>query len=659
MTDRFPTLGVMTAATARAWPDRLAAIDEREQLDYRTLDATAAAWAAALTERTGLRAGDVAVLSMPRSARLIVAFHALSRLGCTIVPVSHDIPEARLAYIVGNADASAVLVDTAGDSGGGAPAPDLGDTPVLDIATLSAPSAAPPAEAPDPATVAIASGRPAYIIYTSGTTGDPKGVATGHDAILCRYHDWNAAFGLDRRPMRILQTSKPGFDLFVGDLVKAFGSGGTLVMCPDMAILQPDELTRWLTGYSIDYVDTVPAVLRALVEHFRAVGGDLSGLAMFNCGADFWTRGEYLQAKETLRIGRLFNGYGVTECAVESIVFEDDGLLLRDRDTLPIGRPLASERVLVVDESLRPVPDGTIGQLCLGGPGVAMGYIKDPERNARAFVVLPEAPDAGRVYLTGDLARVAPDGQIEFHGRNDTQIKIRGNRIEIHEIERVLERHPDVRQAVVHFDPERVGLHAFVLMADGARFDREALAAFAATWLPAYMRPGEILAVAEIALNRNNKVDRKALFLSTRRDPAIQRVPDAETLGGCRDPETLLAAFAASDLDLVSLVAEFVKPAARRTILARRPAATAKGHGRPALQLEIVVDDGRALKKAHAELYGHPVVARPGMVPDERVIEIAMGGLDIRCLFRPRTNAAPAADADDLWVIHDDGPSAD
>lgn len=657
MTDAFPTLGAMIAAAARAWPERLAAIDARERIDYRTLDATAAAWATALNARVGLRPGDAAVLSMPRSARLIVAFHALARLGCTIVPVNHDIPEARLRYIVENAEARAVLIDQ--DADDAALPTNFGDAPVVDIAALPAPSAEPRPEAPDPTSLEIAAERPAYVIYTSGTTGDPKGVATGHAAILRRYHDWNAVFGLDRRPMRILQAAKPGFDVFVGDLVKAFGSGATLVVCPDMAILQPDELFRWLVEYRIDYFDTVPAVLRTLVEHVRTVDGDLSGLEIINCGADFWTRSEYLQARETLGIGRLFNGYGVTECAVESTLFEDDGNLLRDRETLPIGRPMTSERILIVDDALRPVPDGTVGQLCLGGPCVAMGYVKDPERNARAFVALPDAPEAGRVYLTGDLARVAPDGQIEFVGRNDTQIKIRGNRIEIHEIERVLERHPDVRQAVVHFDAERVGLHAFVLSADGVRFDRRALAAFAAAHLPAYMRPTEILAVAEIPLNRNNKVDRKALFLSTRREAPHGRMPDAETLGRCEDPEALLAAFAASDLDLVALVAEFVKPAARRTILVHRPAATPDRDGRAALRLEILLDDARALKRTHAELYGHPVVVVPGTRVDERAIEIAMDGLDIHCLFRPRAGATPDADAHALWVVHDDGPPTD
>jgi hypothetical protein len=456
--------------------------------------------------------------------------------------------------------------------------------------------------------------------------------------------------------MRILQAAKPGFDVFIGDVVKAFGSGGTLVVCPDMAILQPDALTRWITEYRIDYFDTVPAVLRNLVEHLQAIGGDLSGLEIFNCGADLWSRSEYLHAREVLKVGRLFNSYGVTECAVESTLFEDDGVSLRDRETLPIGRPNASDRILIVDETLQPVPEGTVGQLCLGGPCVAMGYVKQPERNARAFVVLPKAPEFGRVYLTGDLARIAPDGNIEFIGRNDTQIKIRGNRVEIHEIERLLERHPDVRQAVVLFDAEHASLHAFVTLADGAGFDRAALAAFAAGHLPAYMRPAEILAVARIPLNANNKVDRKALFLATRRGATARPGPDACALARCENLEALQAALAAWDLDLAAVIAEFVKPSARRTVLVRRPSESKEGEGRVALRVQILVESLRSLKKTHAELYGYPVAVQPGGNLDERAISIAMNGLDIHCLFRTWTDADAAGFAGDAWIVHDDGP---
>lgn len=656
MTTRHSTLGDLFSATARAWPDRIAVVDEHERLDYRTLDATAAAWAAALTQRAGLRAGDTVVLCLQRNARLILAFHALARLGCTIVPVNHDTPEARLTYIAANADAKAVLTEYVVTSEDGSTAASIDDTPILDIATLPPPTASLP-EAPVPSRSGVASESPAYVIFTSGTTGDPKGVAIGHDAILHRYDDWNAAFGLEQRPMRILQTAKPGFDVFIGDVVKAFGSGGTLVVCPDMAILEPGALVRWINDHRIDYIDIVPAILRVLIEHFRTTGGDLSGLAILNCGADIWTKTEYLQAKHTLRPGRLFNSYGVTECAVESTLFEDDGQLLQARDGLPIGRPLPNDRIMIVDESLRPLPDGMLGQLCLGGPCVAMGYIKDPERNARAFVMLPHAPEAGRVYLTGDFARIAPDGQIEFHGRNDTQIKIRGHRIEIHDIERVLERLPGVRQAVVFFNAEPLHLHAFVQMTDGTRFERETVAAFAAAQLPSYMRPVEILEVDDFPLNLNNKVDRKALFTSTRRSDAIFSAPWAGVLDASQDRETLLASCADNGIDLASLIAEFVKPSARHSIFVHRPLPFPDG--RAVLRLEVIVQDRSALKKAHPELYGCPVFVHDGKEEEERLVEFTMRGLEMHCLFRWGARASRPPATDDLWIVHDDGPHTD
>jgi amino acid adenylation domain-containing protein len=671
--DHPATLGALFARTARAWPDRVAVIDADTVLDYRAFEARTTAWAAALALDPGLRPGDAVVLYMPRDARLVIALNALARLGCSVVPVSGDIPAARLAYIANDAAAKAVLLVR----DGAAASPErIGDALVVDIGRLPEETAEaagthlPPADAGDAS---------AYVIYTSGTTGHPKGVATSHAAILRRYEDWRTVYGLDRAPLRILQVAKAGFDVFIGDVVKALGSGGTLVMCPDMAILQPDALRRWLVDYRIDYVDIVPALVRNLVEYLETTGGDLAGLSMLNCGADLWTKAEYLHFREVLKVDRLFNSYGVTECAVESTVFEDDGVALAGRDTLPIGRPLPSDRVLIVDEALRPIPQGEIGQLCLGGPCLATGYIGLPERTARAFVTLPDHPEAGRVYLTGDLARIAADGLIEFAGRNDAQIKIRGNRVEIHEIERVLERHPDVRQAVVYFDAERSALHAFVVTSD-ARFDSLAIAAFAAGFLPTYMRPASIRSVDRIPLNQNHKIDRKALFMAhintAAQAPARPRRKRPNELYRCRDLAELSAALDRHGIDIAALVGEFVKPSARRAILVAGSLAEQTASPLSDLDLLILLDDGGAFKKARAELYGQPINIVPTHDPEEKVVSMIVDGLEIECQFLVNEALTPDMQADARtmprrarlaehnkflsrlaggWTAHDDG----
>ena len=652
--------------TAGRFPDRLAVQDAATSLDYKQLDELADRWSAALAN-SGLRSGDAIVLFMPRCTALVAALYSIVKLQGVLVPVSDDMPAARLEFIVKDARARAVLVT--GKQAAALPRA-IADATVIDVESLAAP--------PQPALEPRDRQELAYIVYTSGTTGYPKGVCTSHASITARYRDWNSLFGLDRAPLRILQIAKAGFDVFIGDVVKSMGSGAALIICPDMVVVNPAELYRWLVEERIDYVDIVPAVLRNLIEYMTERGLDLASLSIVNCGADLWTKAEYLSFRAILKVKRLFNGYGVSECSVESIMFEDDGTILANKTTLPIGRPLDSDHVLIVDEQLRPVGSDTVGQLCLGGPCVSLGYLNLPERNREVFVTLPYNGTDERFYLTGDLATRDSGGIIEFIGRIDSQIKINGNRVELHEIERVLERHPDVKQAVAYYDAQDTALYAFVVPMAPARFDSNQLGKSIEAHLPRYMWPRRIVPIERAILNQNHKVDRKAVFMASTIKSNRNRKKQSNDLYKCRSVEQLLANLHARDIDIKLLIDEFIKPSMRRSILVGGSLAEQTASAVSDLDLLILLDDARAFKRQKTDLFGHRVNYLPSPDEHEIIASIFISGLEIECQFlvNDKLTVSTAPDHTDYklarqsrlaennkflcrlaspWVVRDDG----
>lgn len=620
--------------TIERFPDRLAVRDADTSIDYKQLDDLADRWSAALAN-SGLCSGDAIVLFMPRGVALVAALYSIVKLQGVVVPVSDDMPAARLEFIVKDARARAVLV-TAKQAA--VLTPKMGDATVIDVERLATASQS----APKPRDRQEL----AYIVYTSGTTGYPKGVCTSHAAITARYRDWQSLYGLDRVALRILQVAKAGFDVFIGDVVKSMGSGAGLIICPDMAVLNPAELYRWLVEQRIDYVDMVPAVLRNLTEYMTERGIDLASLSMLNCGADLWTKAEYLSFRKTLKVKRLFNSYGVSECSVESTVFEDDGAILVNKSSLPIGRPLDSDHVLIVDEQLRPVGSGTVGQLCLGGPCVSPGYLNLPERNQEVFVRLPHNGSEERFYLTGDLATMDSHGIIEFVGRIDSQIKINGNRVELHEIERVLERHPDVKQAVAYYDSQDTALYAFVVPIAAAGFDSNTLGKWLEEHLPRYMWPRRIVPIERTILNQNHKVDRKAVFMSSTIKSNKNRKKRSNDLYKCHSVDQLLANLQTKDIDIKLLVDEFIKPSMRRSILVGGSLAEQTASPVSDLDLLILLDDSRAFKRQKTDVFGHRVNYLPSSDEHETIASIFLNGLEIECQFlvNDKLTASTAAD---------------
>jgi amino acid adenylation domain-containing protein len=452
-----------------------------------------------------------------KSIALVESVLATLKSGGAYLPFDVATPPERLARVLRDAAPTIVLTDAAAQATVAEAVAQLGsDAPrVVRVDRDAAAWADAPAQAPDPTVVGCTAESLAYVIHTSGSTGEPKGVMVEHRQIAAICAAWEDTCAL-RPGLRHLQMASPAFDVFTADLLRALSYGGTLVLCPMETVLDAGALYRILRGSRIDVADFVPAVLDALVQHVEAVGGDLHFLSTVVCGSDVWSPEAARRARAVCGPSvRLINAYGLTETAVDATchVLDDDGdgSDLR-RARVPIGRPLPGVRALLLDARLRPVPEGAIGELYIGGAGVARGYLNRDDLTAARFIDNPHAPGE-RLYRTGDLARLREDGAIEHLGRNDAQLKIRGHRIEPGEIETRLARLPGVREALVvaHGDgPARV-LVAYCLCADAAALSAESLRTALRRQLPEHMVPAAYIGLAAWPLGANGKVDRRAL----------------------------------------------------------------------------------------------------------------------------------------------------
>ena len=522
----WPAAAVLEASGTRvaAGAERAVGLGEAglaaERLTYRELNARANRLARFLRRR-GVGPEVRVALWLPRSADLVVCALATLKAGGCYVPLDAAYSGERLAFMA--ADAGARVLLTRGEV---LPADALHAAEVLrlDDAALQAAIAAESEADLAPAAVGLDPGNLAYVIYTSGSTGRPKGTMIEHRGLLAAYDAYAQAYRLADVTTH-LQMASFSFDVFTGDLVRALGPGARLVLCPREVLLDPARLHRLMLAERVDGAELVPAVARALVEHLQRDGGSLDFMRLLVVSSDAWYAGE-VPALASLcgPRTRLIDSYGVTEATIDSTFLPlaaGDGTrclpVAAGAAVVPIGRPLAGNEAWVLGRELDLQPARVPGELCLGGAGVARGYLDRPDLTAEKFVPHPFAGTPGaRLYRAGDLARWLPDGSVEFLGRADSQIKVRGFRIEPGEIEAALGTHPQVRQAVVlAFDaePGQRQLVAYVVFPphDPAPPDGAELRWYLKQRLPDYMVPAIFVPLAELPLSANGKVDRRAL----------------------------------------------------------------------------------------------------------------------------------------------------
>jgi amino acid adenylation domain-containing protein len=495
----FEVAGIhrLVEAAAVAWPDRVAIASRTEQLSYAALNRRANRLARYL-RTLGTRPGTTVGLCLERSAQMVVAILAVLKAGGAYVPVDPDHPKERMASIF--ADAQAHLVLTSAPLAGSVIA--LGDQVVrLDIeeprlAEGEATNLAGP-DIPDEL---------AYVIYTSGSTGRPKGVQITHRALI---NSTLARGKFYREPAdRFLLLSSYAFDSSVAGLFWTLCGGGTLIL-PGADALDLTELVRTVADQQVTTTLTIPSLYAALLQEQRTISG--TALRNLIVAGEQCSKDIYQCHSRTLPQVRFFNEYGPTEATVWATAAE------ARRRTLglavPIGAPIANMQALVLDPFGQPTPVGVAGELHLAGVGLARGYHNAPGATARRFKPNPFGAPGDRMYATGDLVRWFPDCALEFLDRVDFQIKLNGFRIEVGEIEAVLESHPKVLRAVVQLHGEKGGerLIAYVLPSGVDAPAHDELARFVRDKLPKYMLPSQFVSIEKLPLTSTGKLDRKAL----------------------------------------------------------------------------------------------------------------------------------------------------
>ncbi|GEJ57771.1 hypothetical protein AMYX_25120 [Anaeromyxobacter diazotrophicus] len=484
-----PSFAARCEGWARRSPGACAVSFGGEALTYRELNARASALSRRLRTH-GVRRGVRVGICAERSTEMVVAVLAVMKAGGAYVPLDPTYPAQRLAFMLEDAGLGLLLAQPHLRAR-------LGSTTVqamaLDGSAMAGGEPTADEDGPGPEDVA-------YAIYTSGSTGRPKAALLKHRGLVNLSEAQRVAFGLGPGS-RVLQFSPFSFDASVWELAMALGNGATLCLAPQEVLGSATELTALMKEQRITHVTLPPSVLAVLAPE------ELPELATVISAGEACTR-ELVERWAPGR--RMWNAYGPTETTVCATMGPCSA---EDARPPSIGKPIANARAYVLDARQRPVPVGVPGELCIGGVGVAQGYLHRPELTAERFLPDPFEP-GGRIYRTGDLARWRADGTIEFLGRIDQQVKVRGFRIEPAEVEAALRRHPAVRECLVLAREDRPGdarLVAYVGHGEGAAPSAAELKAAVRAELPEHMLPTAYVCLAKLPLSPSGKVDRAAL----------------------------------------------------------------------------------------------------------------------------------------------------
>ncbi|HEY4542085.1 MAG TPA: non-ribosomal peptide synthetase, partial [Noviherbaspirillum sp.] len=482
------TIITLFEAVAARHAQQVALVFEDDELTYAQLNVRANRLAHYLVEQ-GVHADELVAICVQRSPEMIVAVLAVLKAGGAYLPLDPALPAARMAYMFNDAQPRLLLTQSHLNITQNA-------TPTVfldrDAEKFSGfPEHNPPQRAwPE---------HLAYAIYTSGSTGNPKGTLIQQGALVNLALAQREALGL-QPGLRVLQWASFNFDASVQDIFPTLCAGAQLCLASREAVLPGQNLFETLRRQRIELIALTPSSLAALPVEM------LPDLKTVVVGGE---RCEHALIAPWLKRYRVINVYGPTEATVCATIYP----CRQDGERHPaIGRPIANTQVYILDAWLNPVPFGVVGELYIGGEGLARGYLGRPDLTAERFTQNPFSEQPGaRMYKTGDLARYLPDGQIEYVGRADHQVKIRGFRIELGEIEFTLGSLPGVREAVVLAQQAIGGPRLIACVAAEAGVDAPTLRKALAQKLPEYMVPAHFIFLDKLPINTSGKIDRKAL----------------------------------------------------------------------------------------------------------------------------------------------------
>nr|APD71499.1 non-ribosomal peptide synthetase 1 [Streptomyces sp.] len=525
-----PTVVEMFREQARTRPNAVAIVDGHRSLTYREAAELSGQLARHLTGR-GLTAEQVVGISLGRSADMVIGLLAVLQAGCAFVPLDPQWPAARRAVVVEDARVVPQLNES-GEHGAGEPeavAVDLGDwrvapggsgpaesdrgaaAPAVPGSALAYAGSGPAASDRGAAAPAVPRSALAYVIFTSGSTGRPKGAMIRHEAISERLL-WQAdeilGFGHDDASLFKAPLS---FDISINEIFLPLVSGGRLVVLRPGGERDPHHLLSVIAEQRVTFTYLVSSMLDVLLE-MAGDSGRLDSLRHVWCGGEVLTPELYERFRTRLDIP-MYHGYGPAETTigVSHVIYRGAA----ERLSTSIGKANPNTQLYVLDGELRPVPVGVGGELYVGGLLLGRGYVNAPGLTASRFVANPFAADGSRLYRTGDLARYLPDGSLDFLGRADNQIKIRGMRLEIEDVEAGLAEHPGVRHSCVVAKKNTAGgtyLVGYVIpAAGGEELGADEVKAWAALHMVEYMVPAHIVVMREFPLTANGKTDRRAL----------------------------------------------------------------------------------------------------------------------------------------------------
>ncbi|PRC06965.1 non-ribosomal peptide synthetase, partial [Pseudomonas poae] len=474
--------GLFEAQVVRT-PDAVAVKAGEQQLTYAQLNERANQLAHHLLA-LGVDADSRVAICVERGLDMVIGLYAILKAGGAYVPLDPAYPLERIGYMLEDSAPVVVLVQASTRAL-------VGAVSVIDLEQ--------PSWQHQPVDNPHVTSRSAYVIYTSGSTGQPKGVINDHPGVVNRLLWMQDAYGLDADD-RVLQKTPFSFDVSVWEFFWPLLTGARLVMALPGGHKDPAYLCEVIEAEQITTLHFVPSMLDVFLAH-----GDVSqagGLVRVMCSGEALPGSLVRRFKQQLPGSQLHNLYGPTEAAVDVTAWDCAGPVTPDNT--PIGKPIANTRMYLLDAQLQPVPLGVVGELFIGGVQVARGYLNRPELTAERFLKDPFTE--GRLYRTGDVGRYLPDGNIEYLGRNDDQVKLRGLRIELGEIQARLTELAAVQEAAVIARDQRL-----VAYYTGVPSATDTLRAHLLQHLPEFMVPATFVHLDALPLSPNGKLDRKAL----------------------------------------------------------------------------------------------------------------------------------------------------